>query len=167
MDGTKNHKNDRRVSIKILALALALAAIVPSVIFRTLLMFMYVPSESMYPELTRGDTLIGTRVFAGLKRGDVVAFNTEAIVMIKRIVGLPGETVYIDENGTVYIGGVSLDEPYVLNQRRGRSQTFEVPEGCLLLLGDNRSESYDARYWENPYVEYGDVIAIAGFKLPF
>ena len=85
--------------------------------------------------------------------------------MIKRIIGLPGGEVYIDETGSVFINSVYLEESYVQNNRVGKPQTFLVPEGHILLLGDNRSDSYDARYWENPYVSEGLVLAIAEYKL--
>ncbi len=85
--------------------------------------------------------------------------------MIKRIVGLPEECVTIDEKGAVYIDGSLLKEPYVENPRIGKPQTFHVPEGCVLLFGDNRTDSYDARFWENPYTETGALLAVAKYKL--
>jgi len=165
MDGINVPKKTRSVSMKTMVIALVMAAVVPSIIFQYLLMFMYVPSESMYPTMTKGDTLFGTRTFSGLERGNIVAFQSGSIVMIKRIIGLPGDEVYIDETGSVFVNGVFLEEPYVQNGRAGKSQNFLIPEGHILLLGDNRSDSYDARYWENPYISEDSVLAIAEYKL--
>ena len=74
----------------------------------------------------------------------------------------------IEGNGNIYINNVRLDEPYVKNQEYGYTGTFEVPEGCYFFLGDNRSGSSDARYWDNPYIEAEDVISRAVFTIfPF
>lgn len=165
MNGTKGKDGSRGVSFKGLVLALALAAIVPSILFQKVLMIMFVPSESMFPAMTAGDVLLGSRGCSEFKRGDIVAFQGESVVMIKRIVGLPGETVRIDGTGLVYIDGEPLEEPYIKNQRQGQPQSFVVPDGCVLLLGDNRQESYDARYWDNPYVEEAAILAVAKYIL--
>jgi signal peptidase I, bacterial type len=152
------------VSIKVTILALVLAAVIPSIVFQMLLMFMYVPSDSMSPTFSSRDTLFGTRIFSSINRGEIVAFQAGDIVMIKRVIGLSGETVYINETGAVFVDGNPLDESYVKNQRSGKSQTFVVPDNCILLLGDNRANSFDARYWDNPYVSVEAVLAIAKYN---
>lgn len=164
MDGINTLQRPRGVSIKVAVLALALAAVIPSVIFRCVLMLMYVPSESMFPAIEVGDVLIGVRDVDSLERGEIVAFQSEQI-MIKRIIGLSGETVNVDEFGAVYINGVLLEEPYVANPREGIPQEFQIPDDCVLLFGDNREASYDARFWENPYVETGAILSVARFNL--
>jgi len=164
MDGINTNSKPRAVSFKRIVLALVLAAIVPSIIFQKLLMIMYVPSESMYPTMTGGDVLIGTRIASSYQRGDIVVFQADTI-MIKRVVGLPGEEVCIAADGSVSIDGDPLYEPYVICRRKGQPQAFSVPEGCFLLLGDNRQNSYDSRYWDYPYIEEDSIIAVAKYKL--
>ncbi|MDD3795819.1 MAG: signal peptidase I [Lachnospiraceae bacterium] len=119
-----------------------------------------VPSGSMENTIQPGDRLIGFRFsywFSDPKRGDIVVFRypiDEALGKktnyIKRIIGLPGETIEI-KNSKIYINGseTPLEEDYLKEKWTVMNDgfTFEVPEGCYLMLGDNRNDSSDARYW--------------------
>ena len=156
---------EKKISFRRSAVILILAMLIPTILLQGIWMLMYVPSESMSPTLEAGDVLIGSRVFSGLDRGDIVVFQSEDGLLIKRIIGMPGEEVTIEQSGEVYINGKHLPEPYVANQRSGQAQTFEVPEGEYLLLGDNRMHSYDARYWEDPYIPRSAIRAVALKKL--
>ncbi len=73
---------------------------------------------------------------------------------IKRVIGLPGETVTI-RDGKVYINDSTepLRDDFCRKHRSAISGPYEVPEGCYFMLGDNRNVSKDSRYWLNPYVE--------------
>lgn len=155
----------RTVSFKAAAVVFVLAMLIPTVVFQGLLMLIFVPSDSMAPTLESGDLLIGTRIFSSPERGDIVVFEEDGTLLIKRVVGLPGETVHIAEDGSVSINSNVLAEPYVINQREGQAQDFNVPEGAYLLLGDNREHSYDARYWDEPYVPVSSIRAIARKKI--
>ena len=81
--------------------------------------------------------------------------------------GLPGDHVEIDENGTVTINGEVQQESYVVYQYAIPSE-FDVPEGYYLFMGDNRANSMDSRYWQNPYVSGESIQGRAIFTLfPF
>ena len=125
-----------------------------------------VPSGSMEQTIMTGSRVLGTRFsywFKDPQRGDIVVFkypideakgkNTK---YIKRIIGLPGETVEIRE-GAVYIDGEKLEETYINGTwtKRNDGFTFEVPEDHYLMLGDNRNNSSDARYWAELAVRDG------------
>lgn len=125
-----------------------------------------VPSGSMEQTIMTGSRVLGTRFsywFKDPQRGDIVVFkypideakgkNTK---YIKRIIGLPGETVEIRE-GAVYIDGEKLEETYINGTWTERNDgfTFEVPEDHYLMLGDNRNNSSDARYWAELAVRDG------------
>jgi signal peptidase I len=129
-----------------------------------------VPTGSMENTIMPEDRLIGSRLaYLGSdpERGDVVIFpypDDESVLYIKRIVGLPGETVVI-EDGKVYIDGEELVEDYLKEEWvvANGPYTFEVPEDCYLMLGDNRNNSKDARYWDNKYVEKDKILGKAEF----
>ncbi len=120
-----------------------------------------VPTGSMENTIMPGDRLIGNRL-AYLRedpqRGDVIIFHypdDEEELYVKRIIGLPGEEVRIEE-GKIYIDGsdTPLEESYLKEEWTVETGPFlfEVPEDCYLVLGDNRNDSWDARYWANTYV---------------
>ncbi len=120
-----------------------------------------VPTGSMENTIMPGDRLIGNRL-AYLRedpqRGDVIIFHypdDEEELYVKRIIGLPGEEVRIEE-GKIYIDGsdTPLEESYLKEEWTVETGPFlfEVPEDCYLVLGDNRNDSWDARYWVNTYV---------------
>ena len=119
----------------------------------------YIPSGSMIPTLNINDKLIVTRIWNkdSVKRGDIIVFKSEELneTVIKRVIGLPGDHVEITD-GLVKVNGEQIDESYVKNNE-SYNGIFDVPEGKLLFLGDNRAVSYDARYWENPYIDEDDV----------
>ena len=113
-----------------------------------------------------GDRLFGFRLaykFSEPKRGDVIIFkypDNESENYVKRVIGLPNEIVQIKE-GHVYINGDELDEPYIKEYiyDDGETHTYIVPDGCYFMLGDNRNNSKDSRYWTNTYVKKEKIIA--------
>ena len=125
-----------------------------------------VPTGSMENTIMSRSRVIGSRLAYSKddpQRGDIVIFHypdDESIYYVKRVIGLPGETVMI-EDGKVYINGsdTPLDEPYLAEPMEGSYGPYTVPEGCYFMLGDNRNNSRDARFWENKYVKKDKIIA--------
>ena len=130
-----------------------------------------VPTGSMIPVVQPNDRLIVNRLaylFEEPKRGDIVMFafpDDEKDNYLKRIIGLPGEKVEI-QNGLVYINDSEkpLDEPYINDPPNGNYGPYNVPEGCYFMLGDNRDESKDARFWNNTYVKKEKIVGKAWLK---
>ncbi len=116
-----------------------------------------IPSTSMVPTLEVGDRVIVSKLNRTPGRGDVVVFDRPANdparsaddpkVLIKRVIGLPGETVEARE-GQVYIDGKPLEENYLPDGTvTSIDEPIDVPEGEILVLGDNRGVSQDGRYF--------------------
>ena len=85
-------------------------------------------------------------------------YHNGSEVFVKRVIGLPGEKVEII-NGKVYINDsdTPLDEPYLKNTPKGNFGPYYVPEDCYFMMGDNRNNSSDARYWDN-YTDKGNKL---------
>ena len=130
-----------------------------------------VPTGSMMPVVNPGDRLIVNRLAyltGEPERGDIVMFkfpDDETQDYLKRIIGLPGETIEIVD-GLIYINGSDkpLKEDYLNDVPNGNYGPFEVPEGSYFMLGDNRDRSEDARFWENKYVKKEKIVGKAFFK---
>ncbi len=158
---------------------LAIAAAVAVVINYLILFNGYVPSGSMYPTIeadgSSGARIIGFRLsylFDEPERGDIIIFkypDDPSQNYVKRVIGLPGETVEIKE-GKVYISkdGVMLedplDEPYLKEVAIGSYGPYEVPEDSYFVMGDNRNNSFDSRKWANTYVPKENIIGKALFQ---
>lgn len=152
----------------ILPILIALA--IAFLINKFLIFKVKIPSGSMEPTLNVGDRLFVTRVYEPqhLKEGDIVVFYSQELgkVLIKRLIGLPGDTVKIVA-GNVYVNGKEIDQSYV-KYPMSTYQEFKVPEGEYFFLGDNRANSYDSRFWKNPYIPAKDIMGKAVLKIyPF
>jgi len=146
------------------------AIIIAFLINKFLLFKVVIPTESMVPTLNVDDRLFVTRVYDldNLKRGDIVVFYSEELQLdlIKRLIGLPGDKIKI-ENGIVSVNGEVLKEDYIGTTDNFNGE-YEVPEGKYFFLGDNRLWSKDSRYWINPYISGKDISGKAQIKVyPF
>jgi len=152
---------------------MAVAALVVFLLKELVMINAYIPSGSMEHTISPGDRLIGNRlayISEGPERGDIVIFqypDDETQLFVKRVIGLPGETIVI-EDAKVYLGEdkVLLEEDYLKETWivDNGPYTFTIPEDCYLVLGDNRNNSKDARYWKNTYVEGEKILGKAIFR---
>jgi signal peptidase I len=144
----------------------------------------FVPSTSMLPTLRSRDHIVVTKLAYGLKlpfvqhrvltwdspvRGEVVVFNRKddpstaadesARSMVKRVIGVAGDTISL-EGTKVVVNGESLKEPYAYWSKGGATtpQDFTVPSGAVFVLGDNRDESFDSRFWGDPFIEETRIV---------
>ncbi len=119
---------------------------------------------SMKPGIVSGEfVLIDTIAyrFGEPTRGDVIAFHHDVDqheVYIKRVIGVPGDRIRIDR-GNVYVNGERLTEPYVQYDDTRSFPTVTVPPNSLYVLGDNRVDSIDSRFWG--FVPYDQIMGKA------
>lgn len=133
------------------------------------------PSGSMENTIMENDTVLGKKnayTFDNPKRGDVIAFkfpDNEVETMVKRIIGLPGETVHIKDS-KIYIDDseTPLSETYLKEEwieDSNYDETFKVPKDSYFCLGDNRNVSNDARFWNKKYVEKEQIKAKINYTI--
>lgn len=128
-----------------------------------------VPSGSMERTIMTNDRIIAFRlsyVFSEPQRGDIVVFkypDDREILYVKRIIGLPGETVEMVD-GKVFINGELFQENYLKEDPYGSYGPYTVPEDHYFMMGDNRNLSWDSRFWDNTYVDEKDILGKGIFR---
>ncbi len=113
-----------------------------------------IPTGSMLPTIQLQDRVMVNKFiyfFKEPERGDVVVFDPPDILnskedYIKRVIGLPGDTVEV-KNARVYVNGKALSEPYIYEPLNYEYDPVTVPEGALFVMGDNRNASFDSHRW--------------------
>lgn len=106
-----------------------------------------VTGTSMTPTMNNNDLLICSKR-SEFESGDIVAFYFNNKVLLKRVIGTAGDVIDISEDGTVYVNGEMLDEPYVSEKAFGECDIklpYQVPDNRIFVMGDHRSVSIDSR----------------------
>lgn len=167
------NKFQKKVAIFLLVYAILCATI--SILFNTVWMLSFIPSESMEDTIKKGDLVFATRLEIDekdIKRYDILIFTplyeADTDTLIKRVVGLPGELIKI-KNGKVFVDGSELDNDFIKEpQDNDGDGTYVVPEGHYFFLGDNRNDSFDSRFWDDPYIPFENIKAEAKYIIfPF
>ncbi|MDR3239020.1 MAG: signal peptidase I [Clostridiales bacterium] len=118
-------------------------------LFRLVFFIGYVPSVSMEPTIQKGSYIFGWRIHGELRQGDIIIFRHEGCVLVKRIAAVPGDVVYLCD----------ADHSVTVNEKtETATRTLTVPDGCYFMLGDNVSDSWDSRYWEEVWIVRSDIV---------
>ena len=119
-------------------------------LFQTVLLVGVVPSSSMEPTIPEGSIILGNRLIGSLGRGDIIVFRHWGKILVKRIAAVGGDTVSLNDR----------DGSFAVNQELATAtRVLTVPEGCFFVVGDNRQNSFDSRFWEEPFVGAKWVLA--------
>jgi len=127
--------------------ALIVVAAVAVLIATLVLPVVQIAGNSMAPTLNEGEVVVLVKT-KDLKLGDLCAFSYSNKVLIKRVIGLPGDYIEIDAEGNVYVNSELIEEPYAKNKSLGECDLefpYQVPESQYFLLGDQRETSIDSR----------------------
>lgn len=129
-----------------------------TLLFYLLLQFVvligYVPSASMEPTLREGSFLFGVRIHDAPKVGDVIVFQKDGILQVKRVAAAPGD--FVDRSALEYADALPVPV--------WSDPILHIPDGCYFVLGDNIQNSLDSRYWEDPFVTENQIVAIVPCK---
>lgn len=136
-----------RIIIKNAIYSLIVVAAIAALIATLILPVLQIAGSSMTPTLNSGDIVV---LFKSKKldRGDLCGFSYSNKILIKRVIGVPGDVISIDKDGTVYINGDILDEPYLTEKALGECDIefpYIVPQESYFLMGDHRESSIDSR----------------------
>jgi signal peptidase I len=165
----KRHKNDvNSMSAFRRIVDTFLPAIVVSfvmyLIFQFVLLNGTVPSGSMESTILTGNLILSNRlayINETPDKGDVIVFYSEEHekLLVKRVIGVAGDVIDL-KGGEVYINGQRVFESYIQGQTfsaSGEDETYVVPAGKLFVMGDNREDSADSRYFNDAFVDVDDV----------
>lgn len=152
-----------RNTLSILLVVVAAAVLISNLLLPVLRIY----GTSMMPNLVDGNIVIALRD-GSYQRGDVIAFYYNNKILVKRVIGLPGEWIDLDQEGNVTIDGVPLEEPYLTDKALGECDLdlpYQVPDGRYFVMGDNRSVSSDSRNSAVGCVSEEEVVGKLVFRI--
>ena len=142
-----NRRSHRRRSLFTLLISFIITVTGGILVLLLFLPVLEVSGSSMEPTLQDGDILVLFKPDT-IQTGEMCGMYAHGRLILKRVIGLPGDVVSMDDTGAVYVNGIQLQEPYVSQKAVGNcdlSFPFTVPENSLFVMGDHRETSIDSR----------------------
>ena len=153
-------------TVYVLTIVAAIAVLIATLVLPVL----QIEGTSMEPTLINGDIVLLTKT-TNFDRGELCSFSWSNKLLIKRVIGLPGDWIEMDTDGTVYLNGEKLDEPYAAQLSVGECDLqfpFQVPQEQYFVLGDMRESSIDSRNTLIGCVEKEQIVGKVFFRIwPF
>ena len=153
-------------TVYVLTIVAAVAVLIATLVLPVL----QIEGTSMEPTLVNGDIVLLTKT-TSFSRGELCGFSWNNKLLIKRVIGTPGDWIEIDTDGTVYLNGEKLDEPYAQQLSVGECDLefpFQVPQEEYFVLGDMRESSIDSRNTLIGCVEKDQIVGKVFFRIwPF
>ncbi len=150
---------------------LVVVAAISALMATRLFVLIKINGDSMKPTLEDGE-IVFIRQTKDIEKGDIVGFYYGGRILLKRAIGSAGDDIDIDQDGTVYVNGEKIDEPYLDKKDLGKCEVdfpYQVPEGMIFVLGDNRAISIDSRIKSIGCVEKDQIVgkaAVRAWPLP-
>ena len=144
LDYKKRFRSVLRSTIFTLVVVAAIAVLVATLWMPVLRIY----GTSMAPTLPDGTIVVSVKKRSNFEPGEIVAFYYNNNILVKRVIAQAGDWVDIDEDGNIYVNNVLLDEPYIDEKAFGDTNIelpYQVPEGRIFVVGDNRAVSIDSR----------------------
>lgn len=142
-----NYGKRYRTVLKSTVYTLITVAAIAVLVATLLLPVLRIYGNSMTPTLQDGEIIFSLKT-SDFETGDIVAFYYNNKILVKRVIAGPADWVDMDEDGTVYVNGELLDEPYLTERAYGECNIelpYQVPDGRIFVMGDHRSTSVDSR----------------------
>ena len=139
----KAYLKSLRGTVYVLTIVAAVAVLIATLVLPVL----QIEGKSMEPTLQNGDIVLLTKS-TDFDRGELCGFTWNNKLLIKRVIGLPGDWIEIDTDGTVYVNSEAIDEPYVMDKTMGECDLefpYQVPQEQYFVMGDLRETSIDSR----------------------
>ena len=162
----KAYSKALRGTVYVLTIVAAVAVLIATLILPVL----QIEGTSMEPTLSNGDIVLLAKT-PRFNHGDLCGFTWNNKLLVKRVVGLPGDWIEIDTDGTIYLNGKKLEEPYVEHKALGECDLefpFEVPQEQYFVVGDMRESSIDSRNTVIGCIPKEQIVGKVFFKIwPF
>lgn len=155
-----------RRTVLTIAGILVVAAAVAALLATRFFVLLQINGASMAPTMREGEVVI-LRQTKDIEMGDIVGFYYGGKILLKRAIGSAGDYIDIDQEGNVLVNGRMIDEPYLEEKKLGKCELdlpYQVPEGMIFVLGDNRAVSIDSRMKSIGCVESEQIVGKAEFR---